>query len=164
LSQIGAWFSISGERVRQLLKLAGLTKKDGGVFVRPKLIKPLTNKTCQELGISLDEYRKIKSIRPLPISRYRAHKRHAECRGIGWEITFPQWWEIWEKSAKYSLRGRGRGKYSMCRFGDIGPYKKDNVFIGESIENLKKFYALKRKPRMNNQSIGYEKALNRDVL
>ena len=39
----------------------------------------------------------------------------------------------------------------MCRFGDIGGYEKDNVFIGESIDNFTKFKKLRRRARLSGK-------------
>jgi hypothetical protein len=51
--------------------------------------------------------------------------------GIPWELTFEEWWAIWEASGKWEQRGRKRGKYCMCRHNDCGPYAVGNVYIGE---------------------------------
>ncbi len=62
------------------------------------------------------------------------HKRFvAAQRGVGWELTFQEWRDIWESSGKVALRGRGKGKYCMARNGDTGPYRADNVSI-QSVE------------------------------
>ncbi|WNG71736.1 hypothetical protein [Cupriavidus gilardii] len=31
-----------------------------------------------------------------PRAAFEMQKRNAQSRGIGWELTFEQWWEIWE--------------------------------------------------------------------
>jgi len=73
-----------------------------------------------------------------PRSEYRRHpmwaafyhqRRHSEVRGIAWKLTFPAWLEIWTRSGKAHLRGRGAGKYVMARYGDRGPYTVSNVSI-----------------------------------
>lgn len=60
----------------------------------------------------------------------------SRARGIGWEMTFEEWWEVWQKSGKWTERGRGHGKYQMARFGDSGPYNVANVKIITSDANL----------------------------
>jgi hypothetical protein len=62
-------------------------------------------------------------------SLYRSQRVNALCRGIGWEITFPEWVAVWLESGYWALRGRRRGFYCMARHGDTGPYKVGNVSI-----------------------------------
>ena len=60
--------------------------------------------------------------------RFQTQKWHAvNNRGIEWNLTFEEWLDIW--GDKITQRGRGTGKYNMCRINDIGPYSIDNVFI-----------------------------------
>ena len=75
--------------------------------------------------------------RKTPKGRFSRQKDHAKNRGIDWELSFEEWWEIWEASGKYAQRGRGKGKYCMCRYGDTGSYSKDNFYIDEWCNNIK---------------------------
>lgn len=50
-------------------------------------------------------------------------------RGIDWNLEFTEWMDIWNSSGKFHLRGRGKGKYCMARYGDTGSYKVGNVYI-----------------------------------
>jgi len=61
--------------------------------------------------------------------RYFEQKQAARQRGISFELTFDQWFAIWQDSGKWELRGRGKGSYVMSRIGDVGPYAIDNVYI-----------------------------------
>lgn len=72
-----------------------------------------------------------------PRGRYITHKHNAQRRKVPWEFTFETWWDMWEKSGKWELRGRGEGKYCMARKGDIGPYNPGNVEIKLSVDNSK---------------------------
>ena len=63
-------------------------------------------------------------------------KKNAKKRGIPWEISFKDWLTIWQKSGKLHLRGKGKGKYCLARYGDKGPYSRINVFVQEFIGNL----------------------------
>ena len=68
--------------------------------------------------------------------RFHQHRRNATVlRGVGWELSFEEWWSVWKESGRWEQRGRGVGLYCMCRKGDIGPYKIGNVFIGEFSAN-----------------------------
>lgn len=66
---------------------------------------------------------------------YYKQKASAKKRGIAWEISIAEWWKVWKESGKWSERGRGSGKFCMCRKGDQGPYKTENVSIGEYSQN-----------------------------
>lgn len=50
-------------------------------------------------------------------------------RGVPWMLTFDEWMDIWNKSGFLKDRGRGKGKYVMARYRDVGPYSSDNVEI-----------------------------------
>ena len=61
--------------------------------------------------------------------KFHCQRNSAFDRGIEWELTFDEWLDIWQSSGHLEERGRGVGKYCMSRFGDIGPYSANNVFI-----------------------------------
>jgi hypothetical protein len=88
----------------------------------------------RKFGCSYDEVVALNEGRPLSdptsrVQRFWQQKKLSARRGIGWELTLPQWARIWEQSGKWHLRGRGRGCYCMARKGDVGPYAEGNVFI-----------------------------------
>jgi hypothetical protein len=64
-----------------------------------------------------------------PRGRYSSHKCGAKQRGIGFEMTFDEWFGIWTDSGRWAERGPRRGQYVMARFGDVGPYAVGNVKI-----------------------------------
>lgn len=64
-----------------------------------------------------------------PRGKYSAHKNGAKHRGIKFELTFDEWWALWEPYFP------GNRKYAMARYGDTGPYAKGNVRIITSREN-----------------------------
>lgn len=70
-----------------------------------------------------------------PKRLYNAQKSKALTRGISWELTFEQWWKIWQDSGRWSKRGKRMGQFVMSRKGDMGPYSVDNVVIKECGEN-----------------------------
>lgn len=75
--------------------------------------------------------------RKSPRGRYRKQKEHAKRRGIKFLLSFNEWWSIWQQSGKYSLRGRGKGRYCMCRYNDSGAYEIGNVYIDEWSNNVR---------------------------
>ena len=79
----------------------------------------------------------LERTRGTPIGMYRQQKSNAAMRGIEFKISFDEWSNVWANSGKMENRGRGVGKYCMCRFGDQGAYEVGNVFIGLSTENVR---------------------------
>ncbi len=67
--------------------------------------------------------------------KYACHKSKAKQRGIEFNLTYEEWWHIWQKSGKWEQRGPNKGQYVMSRYNDIGPYEIGNVFIQPSVEN-----------------------------
>jgi hypothetical protein len=60
---------------------------------------------------------------------YHQHKGNAKIRGVPFLLSFEEWQQIWERSGKWHLRGKGEGKYQMARFFDRGGYEVGNVRI-----------------------------------
>lgn len=79
----------------------------------------------------------VKPIAHTPKGRFIAQRQNACRRGIEWNLTFDEWWKIWEESGKWDLRGRGIGKFCMSRILDNGPYSKENVRILSFQKNSK---------------------------
>lgn len=67
--------------------------------------------------------------------RFMRQQANAKARGIDWELTFEDWWKIWDESGKWDQRGREADSYCMSRRQDIGPYSKDNVVIKRVADN-----------------------------
>jgi hypothetical protein len=67
---------------------------------------------------------------------YVQQKSNALGRGLEFRLTFNEWLRIWNKSGHFSERGRRRGQYVMCRYGDLGAYEVGNVFIGTTDANI----------------------------
>ena len=61
-----------------------------------------------------------------------------------WDITFPEWLEVWESSGKLEARGRGNDLYVMARMGDVGPYSPSNVYIATGFENRQDYLMNKK--------------------
>ena len=66
---------------------------------------------------------------------YVAHARHAKARRIEFELTFEEWWGIWDNSGCWNERGIRKGQYVMARFQDRGAYAIGNVEIITGEEN-----------------------------
>lgn len=65
----------------------------------------------------------------LPKKAYDDHKRHSDSREILWEFSYEEWLEMWLVSGKWNKRGRKKGQYCMCRYGDTGSYSPRNCYI-----------------------------------
>jgi hypothetical protein len=69
------------------------------------------------------------------LRKYQLHRNRAKYAGIGFNLSFHEWMNIWEHSGKFNLRGIGKGKYCMSRIGDTGPYEIGNVYINLNENN-----------------------------
>jgi hypothetical protein len=70
-----------------------------------------------------------------PREQYSKQKSDAKSRGIGFHLTFAEWWKIWQDSGMYERRGR-RG-FVMHRLSDEGPYEVGNVEIISATDNFR---------------------------
>lgn len=81
------------------------------------------------------------------VTKYMRQRSCAKARGIGWEITFPEWLAIWITSGKWDERGTGAAQYVMARHGDEGPYAPWNVSIKTSAENIQEAASNRKRRR-----------------
>lgn len=68
-----------------------------------------------------------------PVKAYKAQRYGAREREIPWDLTFDEWWGIWQPH--FHLRGRGTNQLCMARNSDSGPYSKDNVYLATHLGN-----------------------------
>jgi hypothetical protein len=108
-SQIASKHGTSRQYIHQIAKLVGISP-----YRKPP--KPPYQKKARIID-GLHEKRK----------KYLAHKRSAANRGIGFKLTFEEWWAIWEPH--YHKRGINKGCMCMCRELDQGAYEVGNVRI-----------------------------------
>lgn len=100
-----------------------------------------------EAGMSREELAAIReSVRsrglPDPYRAFASQANGAWLRGIGWELSFAQWWTIWEQY--YHLRGTGKNGLCMGREGDEGPYAVGNVYLTTNLGNLRDYHKSRR--------------------
>jgi hypothetical protein len=67
--------------------------------------------------------------------KFWSQRTKANHRGIEFNLTFEQWWDIWQQSGKWEQRGCRRGQYVMSRYNDAGAYEVGNVFIQTCTDN-----------------------------
>lgn len=108
----------------------------------PAIKNPAIRERNSLLFLGCSEHEAIRLNGGLPLrahgsfaQRYLYQRQAAFKRGVGWEITFPEWLEIWIASGQWINRGSGIGKFCMARNGDIGPYKVGNVSIQLCTQN-----------------------------
>lgn len=145
LQEIGDILGVTRERVRQVCALFGFLPPEREK--KPLIVRKKRNtdhnevrEKCKLLGL------------PDPYLKYLSHKSGSAVRNIGFELTFPQWWEIWEPY--YAERGNRKGCKVMCRTFDSGPYAVGNVRIDTIKSNAAECGLVKKcsKPRWGSKS------------
>lgn len=150
LQQIGDAYGMTRERVRQILKAAGVSKRDGGAAVRfEREVSDRRSRaeaeSIQKTGMPCAMVHALRALgssmrdagssySQTPIGAFRVQRNNALRRGIEWRLSLAEWWAIWEASGRWESRGTGQG-YVMCREGDKGPYAVGNVYIATAREN-----------------------------
>lgn len=114
---------------------------------KPPSITPLPKTHFLVQGWLVERKMRKELLRQGATKAYRQQKNTAYWRGIEWEISFKDWWEIWQQSGKWGERGRTKGCYVMARYGDVGPYKVGNVVIQTHGENATTAQAHAKKDR-----------------
>jgi hypothetical protein len=71
----------------------------------------------------------VKAYQQTPKGKFITQRANAKRRGVAWELTFEQWWQIWQESGKWEQRGTDSKQYCMARIHDEGPYAIGNVSI-----------------------------------
>ena len=85
--------------------------------------------------------------------KYSCHKGKAKKRQIPFELTFEEWYDIWQQSGKWEERGCKKGQYVMSRKGDIGPYTKENVFIQLHGKNVSEAQVGIKRPKRSKEHL-----------
>lgn len=140
LQKIGDQFCVTREYVRQCLKKAGVARHEGG-SARNAALKRNRKKNSKEAkcfakyGLPSAVVEELIATRV--IHGYRRQQINAGKRGITWNLTFIDWFSVWQASGKLHLRGRGKGKYVMSRVSDAGSYELGNIHIQLATENSK---------------------------
>jgi hypothetical protein len=177
LKEIGVVFGVSRERVRQLLAKRGIAKDDGGASVRTAANakvrqgnvearrSALDAKWLARDGITKTEFLRVFICRPFdldsPFRKFWMQRTLAGCRGIEWQLTFPEWWQIWLDSGRYEERGRNDPRaFVMARIGDVGPYSATNVYICTTHENGREWAKNERHPTNRRRACAPEKAVS----
>jgi hypothetical protein len=143
----------SGATCAEVARVVGCTPTAVAAWTKRRgitLALPVRASTEDRYGCSLEVARRLNGGLPLnttgaPASRYRDAWRRADVRDIAWEMTFPEWMQIWREAGGLELRGREPDALCMARHGDTGPYRIGNVSIITTRQNSQD--GLKNKPR-----------------
>lgn len=156
LEKIGQHFGLTRERVRQIIRKAGVTSVEGGASKQAahKLAAAQSRREAKALarwGVSHAEMKLRRADGTL--RAYIFQEKSARNRGIEWALSFPQWLSVWIASGKLSERGRGKGRYVMSRIKDEGGYKVGNVHVQLSTDNNSQGIAKCRKNKAANAGV-----------
>lgn len=151
LAEIGREFGVTRERIRQILSnekapasearaVRALLKIPVKQARKTKKGEAAERRCLKAWGISQERYLEIakrygrSGASGSPLTQFSSQRSNARTRSITWNMTFAEWWSIWQESGHYPERGRGNG-YGMSRFGDTGAYEVGNVEIITGTQN-----------------------------
>lgn len=131
LKDIATPYGLTRERVRQIVRKAGLTAQDGGICVRVQKSTAIEtalkdHSSRIRRGCSFADYKKLRGAGVT--YHFTVFRKNCDVHNIELQLNLWQWWQIWEASGHWDERGRGRG-YQMRRINKHGPYSLDNTVI-----------------------------------
>ena len=144
LETIGQKYGLTRERIRQIVKLGGVSRAEGGraIGAQRRKVRKVQEKAAfylKQFGHTTAEHQRLLqmdqedrkagvSIYGLRMYRFRQARNNLR-QLYGWTLTVAQWWAIWEASGKWSLHGRGIGHYGMVRLDRSKGFEPSNVAI-----------------------------------
>lgn len=149
-TEIAKKFGCSGQNIRQMLKRMGLGSSVGGPWVKAKerakeRAAEVEARRLARWGLTKNELEQIApngTAHPdSPMRVFWYKKRNADRFGVSWELSFAEWWKIWQDSGRWNERGRG--KYVMGRLKNDGPFSVENTVIMSQSEASKRSFILK---------------------
>jgi hypothetical protein len=72
--------------------------------------------------------------------KYARHKAQSKFRRIGFHFTYEQWLAWWSSHGidkNLDIKWQGGQRPCMCRYGDVGDYEIDNVYLAMDNENVR---------------------------
>lgn len=141
LSKIGRHFGTSRQYIEQCLRKIGVKATEGGQAVqsRAKASQRDRDRVLSHAriearwGVEVELWRELRAAGI--VRSFEQQRQSSRNRGIAWELTFADWYAVWQASGKLHLRGRGKGKYCMSRIKDDGGYVLGNVHVQLSTIN-----------------------------
>ena len=146
LRNIAMRFGITYERVRQILRKAGVSPEEGGgkkIIALKRMAKEEARdrRYVAKWGCTFDDFKKIAkygreamrndvggSLR-MPTTAFAEQRRNAKQQGVEWDPNFKfyDWWRLWHLSGRWTERRQGL--YGMVRIDTKKPISKGNVMI-----------------------------------
>lgn len=149
LQQIGDSYGLSRERVRRLIKRNGMCWLDGGKHLeaearrleREKILAERREaRSIKTYGCSHAEVEQINQGMALtdigsPAYMYFRDSMNAKKRGLRFDITLPQWMDLFDIGGGLSNRCREQDGLVLGRIDKSGHYTIDNVRVVTLAEN-----------------------------
>ena len=144
LAEIGTHYDVTRERVRQILKRYGLTRKDGGASVQNNkikieqaaILKIKHDKRAIKYGVSWEEYQVLrKRIGADNARRFQSMRAHVLAGNGGykkntWEISLRDFVDVWD-AAGCEVNQKG---YCFARIDYTKGFTMDNLHIITSFD------------------------------
>jgi len=137
LQQVADQHNVTRQRIEQILKKRGVKSEAGGQQLKSRMeresaAKKRAAKFMLTHGMTREQWATIGRAARLA---FKMQRNSANQRGIEWGLSLAQWWDVWQTSGKWELRGRGKGHYCMSRINDENGYRVGNVSILRVEEN-----------------------------
>ncbi|RVD76844.1 MULTISPECIES: hypothetical protein [Pseudomonas fluorescens group] len=144
LAEIAAQYSLTRQRISQILAARGVSKYEGGHHLNAAQ-RSAERKAAREkahmdrYGCTREQFLSVRGNRSQgsksPWQAFHNQYQNALIRKVEWKLKFWEWWQVWVESGKWEERGRGAEAYCMCRVGDEGAYEVGNVYISTILHN-----------------------------
>lgn len=145
MTELAASFGVTRSAIGALLNKRGLTRNDGGQHggarqtearerKKDAVRRRVQKKVFQTYGLPAWRMDEIVAIAKAlngkdPRKAYRYHQNCMRLVKVKWDMDFADWWGAWFTSGKWTQRGRGPGKWIMCRKDFTKPVAVSNVEI-----------------------------------
>ena len=138
LQEIGDKYGVTREAIRYWVDAHGVRSEEGGHKLkisdrRRAMHLNRDERYIEKYGFPFEKMKEFWGTGT--VQKFFKCRGGAQRRGIGWELTFAQWWAAWQISGHWSERGPGG--YCMARKHDIGPYRIGNIYFCTTGQNTR---------------------------
>lgn len=140
-AEIASLYGVTRQAVDLAMrKYFGYVKKraDGGFKAAAKRAQQERRfkRIVKPVGLPIGEFERITGVRYFAnvkeVTRYVQMRNNAKRYGIEFNLTWTQWWHLWQESGHWDGRGIGAG-YCMARIDTSKPIELGNVRIEDGI-------------------------------